>query len=62
MELNVRAPVETTRLVIPEMMERNSGSIIYASSRAAIANLPWTTSYNCAKSQPLVSRGPYRQS
>ncbi|KUL90312.1 hypothetical protein ZTR_01932 [Talaromyces verruculosus] len=49
MELNVRAPVELTRLVVPEMMKRNSGTIIYTSSRAATANLPWTTSYNCAK-------------
>jgi NAD(P)-dependent dehydrogenase (short-subunit alcohol dehydrogenase family) len=49
MELNVRAPVELTRLVVPEMMQRNTGTIIYTSSRAATANLPWTTSYNCAK-------------
>ncbi|RAO68362.1 uncharacterized protein BHQ10_004374 [Talaromyces amestolkiae] len=49
MELNVRAPVELTRLVVPEMMQRNSGTIVYTSSRAATANLPWTTSYNCAK-------------
>lgn len=49
MELNVRAPVELTRLVVSEMMKRNSGTIIYTSSRAATANLPWTTSYNCAK-------------
>lgn len=49
MELNVRAPVELTRLVVPEMMQRNAGTIIYTSSRAATANLPWTTSYNCAK-------------
>lgn len=49
MELNVRAPVEMTRLVVPEMMQRNTGTIIYTSSRAATATLPWTTSYNCAK-------------
>ena len=49
MELNVRAPVELTRLVVPEMMQRNSGTIIYTSSRAAIVDLPWTTSYNCSK-------------
>ncbi|QKD61161.2 uncharacterized protein FOBCDRAFT_244726 [Fusarium oxysporum Fo47] len=49
MELNVRAPVELTRLVIPEMRERNQAVIIYTSSRAAKADLPWTTAYNCAK-------------
>ncbi|ENH73506.1 Dehydrogenase/reductase SDR family member 4 [Fusarium oxysporum f. sp. cubense race 1] len=49
MELNVRAPVELTRLVLPEMRERNQAVIIYTSSRAAKADLPWTTAYNCAK-------------
>lgn len=51
LELNLRAPVELTRLVLPEMKERNSGTIIYTSSRAAAPelNLPWTTAYNCAK-------------
>ncbi|KAL1873195.1 hypothetical protein Daus18300_004014 [Diaporthe australafricana] len=51
LELNLRAPVELTRLALPEMRERNSGTIIYTSSRAAAAdlNLPWTTAYNCAK-------------
>ncbi|KAF2665099.1 short chain dehydrogenase/reductase SDR [Microthyrium microscopicum] len=49
MELNVRAPVELTRLVLPDFRERNSGTIIFTSSRAATADLPWTTSYNCAK-------------
>ncbi|KAF4341207.1 peroxisomal short-chain alcohol dehydrogenase [Fusarium beomiforme] len=49
MELNVRAPVELTRLVLPEMRERNQAVIIYTSSWAAKADLPWTTAYNCAK-------------
>ncbi|KAF5692398.1 short-chain alcohol dehydrogenase/reductase [Fusarium denticulatum] len=49
MELNVRAPVELTRLILPEMRERNEAVIIYTSSRAAKADLPWTTAYNCAK-------------
>lgn len=48
-ELNVRAPVELTRLVYAEFRERNTGTIIFTSSRAAVADLPWTTSYNCAK-------------
>lgn len=51
LELNLRAPVELTRLALPEMRERNTGAIIYTSSRAASPelNLPWTTAYNCAK-------------
>ncbi|KAI1030727.1 hypothetical protein LB503_013002 [Fusarium chuoi] len=49
MELNVRAPVELTRIVLPEMRDRNQATIIYTSSRAAKADLPWTTAYNCAK-------------
>ncbi|KAF5630043.1 peroxisomal short-chain alcohol dehydrogenase [Fusarium sp. NRRL 52700] len=49
MELNVRAPVELTRLVLQEMRERNQAVIIYTSSRVAKADLPWTTAYNCAK-------------
>jgi len=49
MELNVRAPVELTRFVLPAMMERNEGTIIFTSSRSATMDLPWTTSYNCAK-------------
>lgn len=49
MELNVRSPVDLTRLVLPSMQLRNSGSVIFTSSRAATASLPWTTSYNCSK-------------
>ncbi|POS79223.1 hypothetical protein DHEL01_v202381 [Diaporthe helianthi] len=51
LELNLRAPVELTRLALPEMRGRNSGTIIYTSSRAAAPelNLPWTSAYNCAK-------------
>jgi NAD(P)-dependent dehydrogenase (short-subunit alcohol dehydrogenase family) len=49
MELNVRAPVELCRLVLPELRERNDGTVIFTSSRAATADLPWTTAYNCAK-------------
>ena len=49
MELNVRSPVELTRLVIPSMQKRNTGSILFTTSRAATLNLPWTTAYNCSK-------------
>ena len=49
MEINVRSPVELTRLVLPSMRKRNTGTLIYTSSRAANANLPWTTAYNSGK-------------
>ena len=49
MEINVRSPVELTRLVLPSMQRRNTGTLIYTSSRAANANLPWTTAYNSSK-------------
>jgi len=48
-ELNVRAPVELTRLVYEDFRSRNTGSIVYTSSRAAAHDLPFTTAYNCAK-------------
>jgi len=49
MELMVKSPTELTRLILPSMQSRNSGTIIYTSSRAAEADLPWTAAYGCAK-------------
>ena len=49
MEINVKSPVELTRMVLPSMQKRNDGFLIYTSSRAANANLPWTTAYNSSK-------------
>ncbi|TVY76012.1 Dehydrogenase/reductase SDR family member [Lachnellula suecica] len=49
MEIMVKAPTELTRIILPEMQKRNSGVIIYTSSRAAQADLPWTAAYGCAK-------------
>jgi len=49
MELMVKSPTELTRLIFPSMQSRNSGTIIYTSSRAAEADLPWTAAYGCAK-------------
>src|ERR1700761_2907788 len=49
MEINVKTHIELTHIVLPEMRDRNSGTIIYTSSRAATADLPWTTAYNCSK-------------
>ncbi|KAH8665143.1 hypothetical protein BGZ60DRAFT_453578 [Tricladium varicosporioides] len=49
MEVMVKAPTELTRIVLPSLQKRNSGIIIYTSSRAASADLPWTAAYGCAK-------------
>jgi NAD(P)-dependent dehydrogenase (short-subunit alcohol dehydrogenase family) len=39
MEINVKSPVELTRMVLPSMRRRNAGTLIYTSSRAANAKL-----------------------
>lgn len=49
MEINVKAPTELTRKVLPSMQARNTGTIVYMSSRAAAADLPWAAGYSCAK-------------
>ena len=49
MEIMVKAPTELTRMILPSMQKHNSGTIIYTSSRAAQADLPWTAAYGCAK-------------
>ncbi|KAF3020174.1 hypothetical protein E8E14_010133 [Neopestalotiopsis sp. 37M] len=48
-EVNVKGPTELTRKVLPSMRDRNSGTIIFTSSRAAAADLPWAAAYSCAK-------------
>ncbi len=48
MEIMVKSPTELTRMILPEMQKRNSGTIIYTSSRAAAADLPWAAGYSCA--------------
>lgn len=49
METMVKSPTELTRMILPSMQKRNSGIIIYTSSRAAAADLPWAAGYSCAK-------------
>jgi NADP-dependent 3-hydroxy acid dehydrogenase YdfG len=49
MEIMVKSPTELTRMILPSMQKRNSGTIIYTSSRAAAADLPWAAGYSCAK-------------
>lgn len=49
MEVMVKSPTDLTRMILPSMQKRNSGVIIYTSSRAAAADLPWAAAYSCAK-------------
>ncbi|RDW71842.1 NAD(P)-binding protein-12 [Coleophoma crateriformis] len=49
MEVMVKSPTELTRMILPTMQKRNTGTIIYTSSRAAAADLPWAAGYSCAK-------------
>jgi len=49
MEVNVKGPTELARKVLPSMRARNAGTIIFTSSRAAAADLPWAAAYSCAK-------------
>lgn len=49
MEIMVKSPTELTRMLLPTFQKRNSGTIIYISSRAAAADLPWAAGYSCAK-------------
>ena len=57
MEIVVKSPVELTRLILPSLRERNTGVVIYTSSRAAVADLPWTSAYNCAKTSMMCFAG-----
>ncbi|KAM0815750.1 hypothetical protein AB5N19_01549 [Seiridium cardinale] len=49
MEVNVKGPTELTRKILPAMKVRNTGTIIFVSSRAAAADLPWAAAYSCSK-------------
>jgi short-subunit dehydrogenase len=47
--LNVLAPIELTRQVLPEMLERGQGRIVNISSLAGIAAFPTLTTYGATK-------------
>ncbi|KAH8929229.1 NAD(P)-binding protein [Atractiella rhizophila] len=51
MEINLRVPIDLTRLVLPGMLQRNFGKIILTTSRAAAGNFPFTSckAYNVSK-------------
>ncbi len=48
-ELNVFAPLELTRLVVPQMRERRHGLVVNVSSIAGQMTLPWFTLYSATK-------------
>ena len=43
LEVNLRAPTDLVRAVLPSMLERNSGTIICTVSRAALLNVPFSS-------------------
>lgn len=48
-ELNLFAPLALTQLVVPHMLEQNSGMIVNISSIAGKITLPWFTLYSVSK-------------
>jgi len=49
MEVNLMAPMELTRLVLPEMIKQNSGHIVNISSAAGKSGAPYAAVYSGAK-------------
>ncbi|KAF5019482.1 hypothetical protein F66182_8489 [Fusarium sp. NRRL 66182] len=52
-EVNMKAPAALTRQVLPDMMSRNSGTIIHIGSRNAIYDHPFMTAYSSSKAALL---------
>ena len=52
-ESNVMTGIRITRLVLKEMLDRNSGSVIFISSEAAIRSLPHMAHYSLTKTAQL---------
>jgi NAD(P)-dependent dehydrogenase (short-subunit alcohol dehydrogenase family) len=49
MTLNLKAPMDLTRLVLPSMIERNTGTIICNTTTGAVDNYPFCIPYTIAK-------------
>lgn len=49
LNLNVISPVHMTRRMLPQMLERGSGRILYTASIAATAPGPYMATYNASK-------------
>jgi short-subunit dehydrogenase len=49
LHVNLRAPIEITRLLLPAMTERGSGHLVYVSSIGGKASSPTASLYNASK-------------
>ncbi|MEZ0311312.1 MAG: SDR family oxidoreductase [Myxococcota bacterium] len=49
MEVDFFGPVELTRLVLPEMLERKSGHVVVVTSLLGVFGTPWRSGYAAAK-------------
>jgi NAD(P)-dependent dehydrogenase (short-subunit alcohol dehydrogenase family) len=49
-EVNVMTGVRMSRAVLKDMLKRNSGSIVFISSDAAVKSIPWMAHYSMTKS------------
>lgn len=52
-EVNLMTGIRITRLVLKDMLKRNSGSIVFISSEAAVRSLPHMTHYSLTKTAQL---------
>ena len=52
-EANVMTGIRITRIVLKEMLERNSGSVVFISSEAAVRSLPHMPHYSLTKTAQL---------
>lgn len=56
-DVNVMTGVRMSRFLLKDMLERDSGSIVFIASDAAIKSIPWMVHYSMTKSAQLgVSR------
>jgi NAD(P)-dependent dehydrogenase (short-subunit alcohol dehydrogenase family) len=56
--INIMTGVRMSRLILKDMLERNSGSILFTVSDAAIKSIPWMVHYSVTKTAQLgLSRG-----
>jgi NAD(P)-dependent dehydrogenase (short-subunit alcohol dehydrogenase family) len=52
-DYNIMTGVRMTRLVLRQMLDRNSGSVLFISSDAAVKAIPWMVPYSMTKAAQL---------
>jgi NAD(P)-dependent dehydrogenase (short-subunit alcohol dehydrogenase family) len=52
-DFNIMTGVRITRLVLRQMLDRNSGSVLFISSDAAVKAIPWMVPYSMSKAAQL---------